>query len=345
MIQLQRDSKIYICAPGGKASGGPEALHQLFYYMKQLNYNVFMCYYDEFWIHPRYVIYSPEILDLNEVEDAEKNVILVPEIATKILKDYSAIKKCIWWLSLQHYDGFETIEMNSRGKLSAIVRSLISSRFLEIRLNLYKRLFPSLYAKKPYVISNKDFNLCGSKFAFEFVQKRFYKVHMFVEPLGIRFLNRGQVQLLSHTRSDLVLYNPSKPSPVMEKLLKRSDISFIPLQGYNEEEMIELFRKSKLYVDFGMFGGPERLPKETVYNGTLLLVANRNAAKNNFDVAIPQKFKLDNFDDESHVAEMIKMMICEYDSLIDDFDLFRTKIDRIEDIFIGDIKKYFVRVE
>lgn len=141
----------------------------------------------------------------------------------------------------------------------------------------------------------------------------------------------------------MVLYNPSKPSATAAELLKRNDISFLPLKGYSPEELIALFRRSKLYIDFGEFGGPERLPKESVLNGTLLLVGKRAAAVNDFDVAIPDKYKMENYADVEAVAEKIKYMLANYDGLIDDFAPFRKKIEGLKDGFVDSIRKIFVR--
>ena len=57
------------------------------------------------------------------------------------------------------------------------------------------------------------------------------------------------------------------------------------------------YTEAKLYIDLGEFGGPERIPKEAVYFGCNIIVANHNAAANDFDVAIPQEYKID--DNES----------------------------------------------
>lgn len=44
-MQVYSDTIIYIFCPPDKVTGGPEALHQLRYYMESLGYNAQMIYY------------------------------------------------------------------------------------------------------------------------------------------------------------------------------------------------------------------------------------------------------------------------------------------------------------
>ena len=174
-------------------------------------------------------------------------------------------------------------------------------------------------------------------------QSNFKNVTLLVEPLGLGFLGENNVDLSSKNRSDSVLYNPSKNSKTLQKLLKRTDIIFKPISGYQDFELVDLFRNSKLYIDFGFFGCPERLPKETVLNGTMLLVGKRNASVNSFDIAIPDKYKIEDADDIEFIASKIKQMLLDYDQIIGDFRGFREKIINLEPNFIKSIKSIFIK--
>ncbi|AQX12408.1 hypothetical protein BAX94_02340 [Elizabethkingia meningoseptica] len=344
MIRLTKNSVIYILAPGGIASGGPEALHQLHYYLNKLGYNSYISYYSNPEIHPKYLIYEPKVISIEKITDHKENVIITPEIYTRQFKNYRLAKKCIWWLGVQYYDGFETFPTNGNLKAKNLLRSFIPNALIILRQKILKRLSFQTYIQQPYLIRKKDYNLCGSLFAYDYVKKRFKNVHMFVEPISLPFLLEGKPSFTSN-RTSSVLYNPSKPSEIMNKLLKRTDINFIPIQGLDIPELINLFQKSLLYIDFGFFGGPERLPKETVYNGMMLLVGKRNAAINNFDVAIPEKYKIENFENEELVVSKIKYMLEHYNELINDFEEFRNKINDMEEQFIKSIKQIFVKTE
>ncbi len=127
----------------------------------------------------------------------------------------------------------------------------------------------------------------------------------------------------------------------MEIILKRNSFDFVPLKGLSSKQLIEKYRSSKLYVDFGAFPGPERIPKETVYNGMVILVTKNNASVNDFDIAIPEKYKLLPKLSVKKVEEQMKYMLDNYDSIVDDFAAFREKIDNLENNFIAQIRNIF----
>ncbi|MDR0542775.1 MAG: hypothetical protein LBH19_11285 [Dysgonamonadaceae bacterium] len=342
MIRITRDTVIYILCPGNIETAGPEALHQLRYYLDKCGYRACLSYYDGgSTTSPKYLKYNPVLVPLETIEDHSQHVLIVPENATFLLKNYRNINRCIWWLSLQFYDGGQiTIPSGVIEHVKKAAAGWIP--FLYKWSRSIKKMIPGREVIYPYYIRKNDFHLCGSRFAYEFVRSRYGNVKMFVEPLGLDYLGLDAPDLSSRHRGDTLPYNPSKPSEIMSKLLRRTDLQFVPIRGLKAPEIIELFRRSKLYVDFGFFGGPERLPKESVANGTMLLVGRRNAAKNNFDVAIPGQYKIKAWNNEQLVVDKIKYMLEHYDDLIHEFDPFRSKISELERNFVRSIEEVFV---
>jgi hypothetical protein len=345
MIKLEKDSIIYILCPGNMASGGMDALHQLRYYLDRCGYNAYLAYYYDPYIHPRYKCYNPKVVSIQDIKDEKQNVIIVSESVTVLLKNYTHATKCIWWLSLSFYDGERTVPIHFEEKVKQVIKDIIPRRFIKWKRDLQQRLKPGCENKFPYWIEKDDINLTGSKFAYDYVSKRYRNTKMFVEPISLEFLQADAPELSSTGRSDIIPYNPAKPSNIMNKLLQRTDLQFVPVKDMTPEQIIELFRKSKLYIDFGFFGGPERMPKESVHNGTLLLVGKRNAAKNDFDVAIPNEFKIRDYNNETIAVEKIKYMLDNYDKLIGRFEPFRKKILAMEENFIRAIMEIFVYVD
>lgn len=335
------NTKIYIFCSHDSVSGGPDALHQLCYYMNFVGLDASIVYFftELTQCQKRFEKYNPKIINYKEVTDDESNIIIVPETATNVLRLYKRAKKCIWWLSYGFYDGFWGGSVRVKKRFKNLVK-----RFLNIfKIKNKHQIIPA----SPIKITDQIYNFCGSKYAFDKLKEHGYKhVHMLVEPLSLDFIHEGMAEnLSSENRSDIVLYNPAKPSKIMENLLKRQDIRFRPIQGMSLSEIISLFRKTKLYIDFGEFGGPERLPKESVYNGTCLLVGKRNAAVNDFDVAIPDKYKVEDFNNEELVASKIKDILNNYENYIMDFESFRQKINFLEENFIQEIKMLFIKRE
>ena len=332
-ISITEKSKIYIYCEANLATGGPEALHQLRYYMEKCGLNAYIVYSNiKEGISPtpdRYLKYFTSqkgIVKVNEIEDFKENCVIVSESQTSELRKFKNAQKVIWWLSVVNRD----------------------TNYIDRVFNLKTRLkrFYLCHAYwKPYVRPyprNKAFNICASKFAYEYVTQTLgLPACYMIEPISKEFLDRGRILENDEIRENIVAYNPSKPSKIMSKLLNREDIDFIPIKNMTPEEIIDLFRKVKLYIDFGNFPGPERLPKEAVYNGTNILVGYKNAAKNDFDIAIPEQYKIKDYNNEELVVKQIKEMIFKYDEQYNDFEKFRVQIDNLESNFILSIKNIF----
>lgn len=323
--------KIYIFTPARVRSGGPEALHQLAYYLHQLGveaYTVYFTYSGFNKAQPidRYKQYGVEVNTYGEIEDVIGNFIVAPESAPWCLNGFKKAKKCIWWLSVAYHD---VREGTAKERLVYFKRKALGQNVDNYR--------------------NVDFNLrnclhlCGSKYAFEEVGKMFpgSTVKYMVEPISLDFLNTGNANLPTE-REDVVLYNPSKPSAVMKELLGRGRFNYVPLKGFTPEGLAERYKKSKLYVDFGLFGGPERMPKEAVYFGCNILVANHNAAANDFDVAIPEKYKVDDDETVEQVEERIAQMLANYEVQHSDFRTFKGKVEQLEECFLNQLKELFL---
>ena len=326
----QYPHKYYIFIPANKCSGGPEALHQLVYYMRKIGLDAYAVYYEYSGFVcakpiTRYEQYGVTAVVYSDIEDKIENYIIAPENAPWCLNGFKKAKKCIWWL------GVKASQLHEAGLFYRMIywkRRLLGQSILEARNMLFN--------------PEKCLHLCGSKFAFEYVKQKFPKsvVEYLVEPISLDFLMINNIFMYGE-KEDIVLYNPSKPSKIMEALLERKRFNYIPLKGFLPEKLAEYYKKAKLYVDFGEFGGPERMPKEAVYFGCNILVANHNAANNDFDVAIPNKYKVDDCETVEQVEIRIEEMLLHYKDQTNDFLLFKAKVDGLEENFIKQLKKIF----
>ena len=328
------DSKFYIFTPAKYCSGGPEALHQLAYYLRKLGLKSYTVYYDYSGFHEenpaaRYEQYEVETVKYEEIEDQPCNFVIAPENAPWCLNGFGKAQKCIWWLSVAYNN------VVKGGVLESLVYA--KRKMLGEKLDNYRKVAYNLC---------DCWHLCGSKYAYMEVRNRYHnsKVEYLVEPISLNFLRMGNTDLPTN-REDLVLYNPSKPSRIMTELLERDRFKYVPLKGFTPEGLAEMYKKAKLYVDFGEFGGPERMPKEAVYFGCNILVANHNAAANDFDVAIPQKYKVEDGTPAEVFESVIGNMLARYEELNRDFVPFREKVERLEDNFLGHIQNVFCKDE
>ena len=103
MIRLDSDSKIYILSPYVR-TGGPQSLHQLGDKISQKCVDAWLVYLNEKFVQNIYPQYDINILGSEqEIEDDEKNVIIIPEANYDYGYRFKYIKICIWWLSLDFY--------------------------------------------------------------------------------------------------------------------------------------------------------------------------------------------------------------------------------------------------
>lgn len=331
-METQNKAKYYIFTPARFCSGGPEALHQLAYYMRKLGmdaYTVFYTYSGFPDVQPidRYKQYEVSVVGYGEIEDKTYNYVIAPENAPWCLNGFKQAQKCIWWLSVAYND---VREGTAKVRLVHFKRKML-------------RQDVGNYRNVAFNIRN-CWHLCGSAYAFEEVTKMFPSsvVKYMVEPISLDFLKMGNDNLPTK-REDEVLYNPSKPSIVMNKLLERGRFNYVPLKGLTPEGLAEKYKSAKLYVDFGLFGGPERMPKEAVYFGCNILVACHNASTNNFDVAIPQQYKVKDETSVEQIENCIANMLAHYENQNIDFLPFKEKVERLEANFMEQLIGIFCK--
>lgn len=323
---MNNQPKIYILCIANLRSGGPEALHQLRFYMEQQGLNAYLVYYgSKEGVDPMpepYGVYGIKRKKLEHVEDTKNNIIISAESSTLELNRFKHIKKYIWWLSVNWFD-YKPLSYRT----------------------LLKHKFKQLIGKKSSIEHYCNYTLescthvCGSKYAYEFVAKLGLKTEYLVEPISKVFLEAENHS--EYERSDVILYNPAKPSDIMTKLLAEKRFEFKPLTKMTTYELIEAYKHAKLYIDFGHFGGPERMPKEAVYFGCALLVGKRNAAANNFDVAIPDTYKIEDYYNIEVVNNHVESILQNYDEIISEFSSFKVKIDNLERNFSTQINQIF----
>lgn len=333
--------QVYIIDTGAY-SGGGEALYQLSNDLSNLGYRViivrlnhrknppvkFQKYLDKISV-VNFRDLSQEMLNL-------KSIIITPESCTSILFSFPKATKYIWWLSYDYYDGVCIKDSYYRSAKSSLQDGKWKIKQAAIRFNNKLK-----YGISRFPIASA-INLAGSYYATEQLTKMGLQTLPLFHSIGTDFLKLGMCTDKSKElpRRDIVLYNPAKPSNIMVKLLKRRRFQYIPIQNLQFNEMIDLFRIAKLYIDFGRFPGPERLPKETVFNGVNILVGRRNAAATR-DVQIPEKYKIPMTTDIEQIEQYIEESLCNYYSNYKDYDEFRNIINNMENEYYFQLNNIF----
>lgn len=328
---MQKKAKYYVFTPANTCTGGPEALHQLVYYMRKLGMEAYTVYYTYSGFPKantieRYRQYEVEVLPYDKIEDEVGSCVIAPENAPWCLNGFKKAQKCIWWLSVAFHD---------------VKDGTLKERLMHVKRKMFGQNTLN-YRNVAYNLRN-CWHLCGSKYAYEQVEKMCpdSRVEYLVEPISLDFLRMGNDNFPTE-REDVVLYNPSKSSSIMKELLERGRFNYFPLKGYTPEGLAERYKTAKLYVDFGLFGGPERIPKEAVYYGCNILVANHNAAANDFDVAIPEKYKVDDRESVEQIENRIADMLKYYQEQNVDFLPFKVKVEHLEENYLNQLEELFL---
>lgn len=336
-------SKIYVICPYGLITGGPDALHQMVYYLNNNGFDATIVYSDirthKYKIPEPYRIYIDKYMLLNEIKDESENAIVVPETETNILTNFYKLNKYVWWLSVDN----DIDSSGFKNKLKKILR--------KIRLKNLKKLY-KIYTLKNFVQHKKyDFSmdgnvqhLCASYYALDYVSKNIKdkeKIHLCIEPISKIFLEKSEY--VTQNKKNIILYNPKKNYKFSKLIIKRMDeYQFIPLVGFSQEELINMYKKSKVYMDFGHFPGAERIPKEAVINGCCVVTGRFGASDFYNDVPIPDKYKIEA--NENNINEIIltlNELIKNYEKNVKDYSIYRDTVWSLEGKFIEQLKNIF----
>lgn len=345
MIHITKESNIYVCSPYYN-TGGPKSLHQFASKLAKIIPNVYMVYEYEGQFFdrkkPLYDFPGLKIASKEDIDDSKDNVIIVPEASTDILNRFKNIKKVIWWLSKDFYQKYNLWDASKqyieKKKLSKALIPVVYVGKLVKNPKLYKSIvrarslkpseFPQIYHlyNCEYV---KDF-LTASGVPDD-------RMHYLCGPLENSFLHL-KYRDIAPFKKNFVAYNPAKiDQEFLYKIkkyifTKNKDIKFIPIQNMSRKQVFDTLRGAKLYIDFGTFPGPERMPREAVSLYCNIITSKKGSAANNVDVPIPRENKFDLTDENvPKVGQLMLQMIENYGDYVSQGDQYREKVyDQIE---------------
>jgi hypothetical protein len=317
--------KIYIISPPNKATGGPEALHQLGFILNQQGFDAKMLYTK--WsfkpIHPFYEKYNVPFV--RKIKDNKDVIIVIPESMTNLIAKYPLAEKKIWWLSLDFYE----ILMNHRERKKSVISNLFSSKkYKEYRFESNptvthwyqsQRTKEFLETKK---LDTKISYLCD------------YPTELFFEELP---------NLNDFKKENIITYNPKKGLDTIESFKNElPQYNWIALEKMTRIEMRTVLRKAKLHVDFGYFPGRDKIPREALVSGCCLLTGRGGTAGFKEDLGIPEKYKLELEDQKPEkIKEKVIQIMDRYNEVIKEFLPFREFVMGEKNRMIEDVKKLF----
>lgn len=302
--------EVYCICPAGVQTGGPEALHQLCHEInrcttQQHSVRAYMLYVKSTGkgvVHASraqkplaYIdLYdAPVAKDVNPLVDSSPTSLLIwPECWTDAVLEYLDTCKnpcpcAIWWLSVD----------NNTGK------------FQEWGRNDILHLYQSEYARR--FITNKG-------------AKHVYRMTEYISLAPDKSTE-------SSKRGTDVLYNPLKGMHYMDAIKKRSGsvMNIQPIgkgpdgrERVTPEQVGELLKSAKLYVDFGPHPGMDRLPREAALAGCCVVTNREGAAQFDEDVPLLARYKVREFNADA-IHKLLKDLLDNFEERSKDFDEYR----------------------
>lgn len=352
MIKVYKDSIIYVTCPYGDVSGGPETLHQLAFELRKNGYKAYMYYHlsnknKKIEIPDKFKLYNLDYVQ--EIIDNEKNVIVIPEAYTELLYKYKKIRKCMWFLSLDFYLKFlnkNRIKIMLEYRNIPKILHMFFWPFLYLYLGICKKSFNELHFDRDKNI-NSYYYLYNCQYVKDFLIKNGVNDENTCYLCGPIRNDYIETTIEDAKKEDILVYNPAKGYEFTQKILKelskvRENLKVIPIKNMTPAQIKVLLRKAKLYIDFGFFPGPERIPREAVCCYCNIITSTSGSAGNNVDVLVPKQYKFDISNSNiEKIVDKINLLIDKYEENVPEFDDYRKKVKEQPYLFKSNILKVF----
>ena len=331
-------NKIYVLAPYSYATGGVELAHQLVDYLRNHNQKAYIVYVNERSIEDTNVVTESyrqyNISIAKAIEDNENNILVLPEIYFDFIYEYTKIRIACWWMSVDGRYSRTNFWQGFRYK-KTFIEKLRLIKWLLFNRNLFFRNDNNLLYREDKRITH-------------FYQSAYAQHHLYnkgfskVLPLS-DYINTQFIGNLNIERKNIVIYNPAKGYKFTKKIIaSMPDVEFVALKGFTREKLVTLMNTAKLYIDFGSFPGKDRLPREAVINGCVILTGKLGASYFYEDVAIPSSYKIKTKNSNIPIIkERIEYILEHYNDCKSDMEFYKSRILEEKGIFYNEIKKAF----
>lgn len=303
--------RIFIVCPGKIQSGGPELLHQLAYHLSAMGFDARMAYVtDESDVSKLTPQDYKKYLNGNYTiftEDLDKTgtLIIVPETMVEVIGKIKKARIYFWWLSVDNY-----LKKHNEKYFKWLMQ--------KTDMHLYQSEYARIFLKELGVPEDKRKELS------DYINDDY-------------FCERC-------VKEDIIAYNPEKGRYFTSRIINAlADFTFVPIQNMRRNQVIDLLKKSKVYIDFGNHPGKDRIPREAALLDCCVITGQRGAANNSVDVAIPLEYKVDEYDQDAllNVSRIIKDCITNYDNRILDFNEYKGNTKDEKRVFIEQIQGVF----
>jgi hypothetical protein len=301
--------KVYVNIPSKSVAGGVESLYQLVDAINNAGGESIILWdmkwcdtEDDNLVPERYQHYN--IKYSSSVDDISENWIVYPEIWTWKIGTYKNLRQAIWWLSVDNYlyhcPDPSTIQNLSRLNITHFYQSFYALNFLQN--NKIEKYLP----------------------LFDYINPKYTDESYNIEQ-----------------KKDIVCYNPAKGIEILNQIISlNTDIQFIPIVNMDENQIINLLKLSKVYIDLGNHPGRDRIPREAVILGNCIITNIKGSAGFYNDIPISKEYKISNAED---AGDLIKECFKNFESILNDYYLYRSSVRNQKDQLYNLVKQYFIQ--
>ncbi len=138
-------------------------------------------------------------------------------------------------------------------------------------------------------------------------------------------------------KKSMITFNAIKSSmAALQLAYGGANASVLPIIGMSTAQVQQALLECKVYMDFGWHPGRDRLPREAVLSGCLVVTGRDGAADNAVDIPIPETYKIE-LDDLASRAKWLVNLVNEYEQRQQDFAHYRELVLGQEQQFIGEV--------
>lgn len=264
-------------------TAGPEAIHQLVADLNRLGQPSAVVYFpfeSDFSTVPAYQKYQAPVA---KYVDEKDSLIIFPEIVTTYVFKVRNAKVAIWWMSVNNF---------TCQRYGYVWRD---------KLRYFKYFLKGLRPLRGIQSLRKFIHFAQSNYALDFLKKNNIDGLMLSDPIPVytskAYLDSIDDRNAVAKRENVILYNPHKGALTTKMLMQQyPGWTFKPLQGYNREQLADIFLSSKIYIDFGHHPGKDRLPREAAIHGCCVITGKNGSAGNSLDVNISPAYKFTEYD-------------------------------------------------
>lgn len=299
---------IILACPSGLATGGTEGIHNLCHYLNLVGANAKILYIGSKHSPQPEQYRNYECDYVTDFPKDFKGVVILPEVWGNEVTSpkYKDCQVAINWQGVDVYSWH--VPERDRGK---------------------------------YLQRQNTIHIANSEYAMRFLTKQGLQPVKIADCLNDAFFD---IPLDMDNRGNVVLYNPTGAKltrfqeTVMSRCTTELGIRFRPIERLTRDGVIDLFKHSKLYIDFGVFSGRERLPREAVMCGCCILTSDKGTAHYFNDNSIMDMYKVE---DVTTAMQRIKYVLDNYRRCVPDFNMYRELLTKDKQNYIEDVRKLY----